>query len=121
MSIDLPLVSFSAGVGETEVDVWETSRRVLEVRTPTGGTVQVRTFWFPGWRGYLSGEPLELKAPSPLGAITFDVPPGDHAIELRFEATPVRRVSSYLGLAAALALGALVLPLSAGSPRPDGA
>ena len=110
MVIDTPRASFVEGRGEIRVTTWESSSRVLDVDAPEGGTVMLRTFWFPGWTGETAGAPLTLTPTASLGAITFELPPGRHQVELRFGPTPTRRLAAFLGAGAALGL-VVVLPL----------
>ncbi len=91
MQVDLPRAAFVQGEGMVETPVWLSSRRTLRVRSAGGGTVAVRTFMFPGWIGALDGAPLTLKPRPPWANLSFDVPPGDHSVELRFGSTPSRR------------------------------
>jgi hypothetical protein len=90
MRVEMPRVSFREGSGTVREEQWLSSRRRLELRTASGGTVELRSFWFPGWTATLDGAALEL-GPSHRGTVTFRVPPGEHTVELRFGATAVRR------------------------------
>ena len=69
---------------------WLSSQRGIDVDSPAGGVIQVRSFWFPGWVATIDGLPLTLKPSDPYGMITFEVPPGPHRVDLLFGATPVR-------------------------------
>jgi hypothetical protein len=77
----------------------------------------LRAFWFPGWVGTIDGSPLVLSPAPPYGAISFRAPPGRSIVELRFEATPVRRAASW---ASALSLVATFL-VAWILPRPSAA
>ncbi|HXI03819.1 MAG TPA: 6-pyruvoyl-tetrahydropterin synthase-related protein, partial [Candidatus Saccharimonadales bacterium] len=97
--VEMKRVEFVKGSGQATVDDWKSSRRTFTLDSAEGGTVLVRSFFFPGWRGWLDGEPLELEASSPYGLVRFDVPPGRHVVELRFEATPVRKAGAGIAVA----------------------
>ena len=59
------------------------------------------TFYFPGWRAFLDGEPLPIHITSPLGLMAVDIPSGDHELLLRFGETTFRLIMdviSVLGL-----------------------
>lgn len=103
MQIEMPRASFVEGSGQVTVTQWASSSRRLELSGSTGGTVQLRSFWFPGWTATIDGSPLPLRPSSPYGVTRFDVAPGRHAVELRFGATPIRRVAGLAGFGSILA------------------
>ncbi len=53
-------------------------------------TALYRSFYFPGWQVILDGKPAPIKVTYPDGLISFDVPAGEHTVELRFGSTPAR-------------------------------
>ncbi len=112
LKVEMPLASFVSGRGEVEPEVWESSRRLLRIESGEGGTVGIRSFWFPGWTGWIDGGPLPLRPSRRYGTVTIDVPPGTNTVELQFRSTPVRRAAALIGLAAvgATALGAWASP-----------
>lgn len=122
MAVDLPRAAFVQGEGMVETPVWLSSRRALRVRSTAGGTVAVRTFMFPGWVATLDGAPLALKPHQPWAALSFDVPAGDHTVELRFGSTPSRRwgwAMAPVGIAGAVWLSRGG-SLGRARPRPSG-
>jgi hypothetical protein len=58
------------------------------------------TYYFPGWQATVDGRPVEIVPDPPNGLIGLVVPPGEHEVRLRFGATPLRRVSAGISLAA---------------------
>ncbi len=79
-----------------------------EIRAATPATIEVMTYFYPGWQGWLDGQPLPLRPEGIYGHIAFDVPPGEHRVVLRFTDTPLRRVATLttgLGLLVAAVLG----------------
>jgi hypothetical protein len=79
---------------------------VLDTRE--AGTLLVRRFAFAGWRLLVDGRPVEPALTS-FGTMKVELPPGRHAVALRWEDPPLRRAfgwASGLGLAAWLALWA---------------
>jgi len=107
LSVDIPRASFIEGSGAIEIAAWESSARRLEISSPNGGRVRVRSFWFPGWAGTLGERPLELAPSEDEGLLTFRVPAGVHTVRLSFTATTVRRAAGWIGLGS-LPLTALV-------------
>jgi hypothetical protein len=71
------------------------------------GTFELKQFFFAGWEATLDGAPAAVSPSAPEGLIDLRVPPGRHAIEIRFDSTPLRRDASYASIAAALALAGL--------------
>ncbi len=81
------------------------------LRSPEPFTARFNTFYFPGWRAYLDGEPAPIEISSPQGLIEVAVPAGEHRLSLRFEDTPVRRWANGLSIAALLVLLILIIGL----------
>ncbi len=67
------------------------------------------TYYFPGWRATLNGEPIEITYLPPNGLIVLDVPAGEHEVVLRFGPTPVRRLAVAVSLAALAVVAGLAL------------
>ena len=84
------------------------------VESPEGTALRFYTYYFPGWRVYIDGERLPdeaLRAETPYGLITVDVPPGEHQVLLRWGDTPLRLAGKLLTLAClVLAIGLIVVP-----------
>ena len=58
------------------------------------------TLYFPGWQGYVDGQPVETSPVEGLGYIGLAVPQGSHQIVLRLERTPLRAFGEGLSLLA---------------------
>lgn len=72
------------------------------------------TLYFPGWKVYVDGEPVEITYADPnwRGEITFPVPPGTHSVRVVFEETKLRRFTDAISLATGAITAALfILPL----------
>jgi hypothetical protein len=69
-------------------------------RVRADGPVRLRfyTHYFPGWRATVDGQPVEIQPDAPNGLIGLDLPAGEHQVQLRFGATPVRRASAALSV-----------------------
>jgi len=72
---------------ETELSPIEYETKVLAL-VPT--TLFFHSFYFPGWRVYVDGQPTDPSLYNPLGRILFNVPAGEHDIRVVFGSTPVR-------------------------------
>ena len=69
------------------------------------------TLYFPGWKVYVDGEPVEITYADAnwRGEITFPVPPGTHSVRVVFEETKLRRVADITSLVSLALLVALAL------------
>ncbi len=78
--------------------------------TPQPFTFVYRTFYFPGWRAMLDGQPAPIRITGPEGLMAVDAPAGSHTLTFQFGSTPPRTIGtalSILGLLACLSLIAL--------------
>jgi hypothetical protein len=79
------------------------------MRSPVAFRAHFFTFFFPGWRAYLDGNPVGLYITQPLGLMAVDVPAGEHELLLRFGETPFRLSMDMLSIATLLGLGIWLL------------
>ncbi|NLF01887.1 MAG: hypothetical protein GX601_13020 [Anaerolineales bacterium] len=96
-------------------------RQVYEVSSETGFILRLYTFYFPGWRATIDGEPAEIAVADPEGFITVRVPAGEHTVGVRFGDTPPRTAGwAVSGVALASLVAALVrLRPSRRRPAPE--
>jgi hypothetical protein len=75
-------------------------------RVRADGDVRLRfyTYYFPGWRATVDGQPVEVAPDPPNGLIGLTLAPGEHDVRLRFGPTPVRIVGTMLSVAALAAI-----------------
>jgi len=52
-----------------------------------------QTFYFPGWRATLDGEPVDIQIAAPYGLIEVPIPAGEHEMLLCFGETPLRQLA----------------------------
>ncbi|MDQ7029987.1 MAG: hypothetical protein Q9O62_09550, partial [Ardenticatenia bacterium] len=64
------------------------------IRARTAATVEVLTYFYPGWRAWLNGEEIPLRPYGIYGHIAFDVPAGEHRVIVRFTDPPLRRAAT---------------------------
>lgn len=80
---------------------------VVAMETPS--VVQIRVYYFPGWRVTVDGDPVDVRVSGPDGLMEVDVPAGRHRIDARLGTTPVRTAGVALSGATLLALAGLWL------------
>ncbi len=79
------------------VTAYEPERLRVETRTDAPGLLMLSEVFYPAWRAYVDGEPVQVRtADYLLRAVA--VPAGEHVVELRYESGSLR-----LGLAVSLA------------------
>lgn len=83
-------------------------RWLVEIASPQAA-LAFHTYYFPGWQGYVDGQPVETRPIEGLGYIGLAVPQGSHQVTLRLERTPVRAVGEGLSLAAVLTIIGLLI------------
>jgi hypothetical protein len=72
------------GRGEIKVLRWDPEWRVFQAETQINDTLQVRTFYFPGWKAYIDDTKADLIIGSKEGIISVPLPMGHHTIQLKF-------------------------------------
>ena len=73
--------------------------------------IEAAVFDYPGWKVRVDGEAVPHSASEPHGLITFDVPRGEHDIELTLGSTNTARAANWISLASWAAF-AFALPAS---------
>ena len=79
------------------------------VQMETSGTVRINVYYFPGWQVRVDGERVGFRISQPLGLLEVDVPPGEHVIEARMGATPVRATGSLVSWLMVLVVAGLLM------------
>ncbi len=80
-----PPAGFVKGGGEVTALKWAPQRKLLRIKTPTGGTLLVRAFYYPGWKVSLDGKELQPYPNPENGLMLVDVPPGEYTLKVRFK------------------------------------
>ncbi len=100
----LPLAGIIRGQGNVESVRHGAGCDEVEVTAQTPVTLQFYTYWYPGWRAWIDGQPTPTRAEGPDALITLDVPAGEHDVRIRFTNTPLRTASALITLATLLIL-----------------
>ena len=95
-----PKVQILAGDAEVTGVNPGSSSLVFAATSVGGAKLRTSVSDFPHWRVRLNGHIIPHDHANEFGAITFDMPPGSHEVELRLEDTTLRKVANYWSLAA---------------------
>jgi hypothetical protein len=79
---------------------WKPARRMFTVNAPHEIALRVRTFYYPGWKGYVDGVETPLSAENGSGAILLEAPQGEHDVTLKFTDTADRWIGKVLSMLA---------------------
>jgi hypothetical protein len=76
----------------------KTNFQEFSLKLPTTGTVEIQTYYFPGWQVWLDGKPqtIDPERDSLLGRMKIDVPAGNHTLVAKFTNTPIRTFGNIL-------------------------
>lgn len=93
------------GKGHIISSALKNSSRQYNVQADTNIRMADYTFYFPGWKVYVDGKevPIEFQDPHYRGVITYNVPHGQHIVNVKFEDTKVRKLGNLVSLASVLA------------------
>ncbi len=101
-----------AGADILAADYGPTKARIL-VRSPEPFRARYLSFYFPGWRAWVDGDPVQITPSDSEGLITFEVPAGEREVTVRFGETPLRRlVNAISALCLAAFLGYWFWPMT---------
>jgi hypothetical protein len=70
-------------------------------------TIEMTTAWFPGWEVRVDGQPVPAGPGRPSGLITFQLPAGEHRVEVEYGRTPPEKIAAGVSIAALLLAFAL--------------
>lgn len=76
----------------------------VELETPITFQAAFYALYFPGWKGYLDGNPKPLQPADGSGYVLMDIPAGRHTILLKYEGTSDQRVGDWVSGITVIAL-----------------
>jgi uncharacterized membrane protein len=97
------------GEGESEILVWKSAERIINIIAEEPIVAKIQTFYFPGWKAYLNGTEIRIDTEAESGAILVNIPKGHHMLMLKFVDTPVRCYGKLISLLSLVALGCFLL------------
>ena len=107
-NISISMLSNSPGSYARLIE-WKPQERVMEVFAPTGDTLHVCSFMFPGWEASVDGDAVPIRTEARLKTMLIDVPQGSHTIKLVFANTFARRWAQALSLTALCAAACVMI------------
>lgn len=84
--------------------------QTVRVSAVSAGPLRFHTYYYPGWRAYVDGAPVDVRPEGPLGVIVLDLPAGEHTVSIRFDETPLRRIANWTSLLSAGGIAYLCVP-----------
>ena len=64
------------------------------VSAKASSTIEMNTAWFPGWEVRVDGQPVPAGPGTPSGLITFQLPAGEHLVEIQYGRTPTEKIAA---------------------------
>ena len=107
-----------AVMGEPELPIGADEAQLLsrsavtqrwQVRVSTERELVFATYWFPGWRATVDGQPVTTAAQPGHGGIRVRVPAGTHEVRLALGRSPLRLAAEIVSLLGGLVLAGLAL------------
>jgi hypothetical protein len=82
------------------------------VSARVASTIEIETAWFPGWRVRVDGQPVTAGPGESSGLITFQLPAGEHTVNVEYGRTDTEKAAAGISLAALILALALALALA---------
>jgi len=104
------------GQGQVAPLTIKNASRLYQVTATTSLRLVDYTFYFPGWVVKVNGQetPIQFQDINYRGVITYDVPQGNHQVNVSYQPTKIRLFSRYLSLAFLIATIILYLIFASG-------
>ncbi|MBZ5677905.1 MAG: glycosyltransferase family 39 protein [Acidobacteriia bacterium] len=68
-------------------------RWTSRVNAKAASTLEMSTAWFPGWDAQVDGQSVSAGPGIPSGLLTFQVPPGEHTVQVSFGRTRLEKIA----------------------------
>ncbi len=82
----------SSGSAEIEIKKVQSSNYFAQIKANEKSEILVNTAYFPGWSVWLNDKKIPIKQAKG-GLFTFNIPKGNHNIEVKLEDTPLQRLA----------------------------
>jgi hypothetical protein len=105
------------GVSSCGAEIERLTQRVC-VSSPVAWRAIFRAFYFPGWRVTIDNVVVAPRPNTRDGLVTFDVPAGEHTLQIEYAGTSVENLAGWISLAGALVVAGVLVFAAAGARRP---
>lgn len=99
-------IEIISGEGTIEIGSRTSTRHSYEITAKTSVWVLENTLYFPGWEVVGNGTtvPIQFQDPTYRGLMTFELPAGQHTIEVIFRDTKIRQISNIISIVSVVLL-----------------
>jgi hypothetical protein len=80
-----------------------------KVTAKVPSTLEMTTSWFPGWEARVDGQAVNAGPGIPSGLITFQVPAGEHTVQVSYGRTTPEKIAAGVSAAALILILAMAL------------
>lgn len=80
------------------VNIFSALNAEIETSSSSAFLLNYNKYLFPGWQGTIDNQPLNLFPGKPFGQISFNVPAGDHTIDIFYTEPTSKEVLDYVSL-----------------------
>lgn len=96
---EAPMEAIEGTVGIIQISRSSTSHVYRVVASGSAKLVE-NTLYFPGWEVAVGGKPVPVEFQNPLwrGLMTFEVPSGEHRVEVNFRETKLRKTANAISV-----------------------
>ena len=94
---------------QIQVVLWQLSRRIFTVNAAQATTINLQTYWFPGWQATVNGQVVETQTRLSDGTIEFSIPEGTSDITVSFVDTPIRTIGGIISLLSAIIVAGIII------------
>lgn len=99
-------IELISGEGTIKTGSHTTTKHTYEIAALTPVRVLENTLYFPGWEVIGNGKsvPVQFQDPAYRGLMTFELPAGQHVIEVIFRDTKIRQISNIISMVSGILL-----------------
>jgi hypothetical protein len=99
------------GIQDIEVETVKESSidKEFEVVSSAATIINIRSFWFPGWKVYLNDNEVPVETNPDDGTMLVEIPAGKSNVRITFTDTPIRKVAAQISILGFVVVGLALL------------